>query len=142
MITWQLLALIFSFFGAAIIHANHVYKIDGFTAVFLRGFMMLLLGVPLGMFLGAPTELAFYGWAAITGVLITGADVMLLNASAKHGGRLTAMYIPLKMFFVFIEASSGATALLITFFLAIFTILVSNPKISLTNILMEKIFKE
>lgn len=99
--TWPVLALIFSFFGAAIIHANHVFKLDGFIAVFIRGFILLLIGLPLSLYLGAPQEQTFYIFAAAAGVIITVADILLMNASATHGGRLTALYIPLKIFFLF-----------------------------------------
>ncbi len=99
--TWPLLALIFSFFGAALIHANHVFKLDGFIAVFIRGFVLLGIGLPLSLYLGAPQEVMFYTFAAAAGAVITVADILLMNASATHGGRLTAMYIPLKIFFLF-----------------------------------------
>lgn len=126
--TWPILALIFSFFGAAIIHANQIFKLDGFIAVFIRGFILLGVGLPLGLYLGAPTEPAFYVFAALSGVLITAADVLLLNAAAHHGGRLTALYIPLKIYFVFVLWSLvdptslyALTALQITVIIGCFT---------------------
>lgn len=102
MLTWPVLALIFSFFGAMIIHANHIFKLDGFIAVFIRGFILLGVGLPISLLFGAPEESNFYIFAALSGVLITAADVLLMNAAARHGGRLTALYIPLKIYFVFI----------------------------------------
>jgi hypothetical protein len=100
--SWQLLALVFSFFGAALIHANHVFKVDGFVLVFLRAFFVAGFGLPLFLFLSPPTQPGFYMWAALTGVVITLADVLLFNAANHHGGRLTSLYIPIKIFMVFV----------------------------------------
>jgi hypothetical protein len=100
--TWQLLAFIFSFFGAALIHANHVFKVDGFVLVFLRMFFVVGFGLPLFLFLPLPADPMFYFWAALAGVFVTLSDVLLLNAANHHGGRLTSLYIPLKIFMVFV----------------------------------------
>lgn len=99
---WPLLALIFSFFGAAIIHTNQVFKVEGTTLVFLRGLFLMLVGLPFIMVMGAPTDPTFYGLAALTAIGISTGDHFLFNAAAKHGSHLSALYIPLKIFTVFI----------------------------------------
>lgn len=99
---WAGLALLFSFFGSAIIHTNQIFKMEGLTLVFLRGVMLTLIGVPFILIMGAPTDPMFYGLAALTAIGISAGDHFLFNASAKHGSHLSALYIPLKIFTVFI----------------------------------------
>jgi drug/metabolite transporter (DMT)-like permease len=99
---WALLALAFSFAGALIIGFNQVFKIDGRVLVVWRLLGILPVAVAAWWFLPWPTEWWFYALSAALGVASTVGDVLLYNASAKHGGRLAALYVPMKMLIGFV----------------------------------------
>ncbi|MCP5405506.1 MAG: hypothetical protein H6922_04720 [Pseudomonadaceae bacterium] len=99
--TWVLLSLVFSVFGAVIISYNHVFKIDGRELVIWRSLGILPLAVAAWWWLPWPTEWWFYAISVGLGVASMVGDVLLMNAAAAHGGRLSSMYVPMKMLWVF-----------------------------------------
>lgn len=94
---WPLLALGFSVCGAVIVGFNQWAKLDGTQLVVARWLGVAPIGLGLLLVLPFPTDVEFYLVAAVMGVGLAYADVLLFNASRTHGGRLTALYIPLKM---------------------------------------------
>lgn len=94
---WPLLALGFSFCGALIVGFNHWVNLDGGRLVVLRWFGVAPLSLLAALLLPWPQQASFYLVAALMGVLLALADTLLFNAAARHGGRLTALYIPMKM---------------------------------------------
>lgn len=99
---WPLLALLFSFCGAVIVGFNHYAKVDGGKLVVLRWLGVApLAGVSL-LLLPWPENPSFYLIALAMGVLLALSDKLLFDAAAKHGGRLTALYIPMKMLLGFV----------------------------------------
>lgn len=94
---WPLLALGFSFLGAVIIGYNQWARVDGRKLLVLRAIGVLPIAALGAVFLPFPDEVRFYVVAALSGVLLAYGDTLLFNASSDHGGRLTALYVPLKM---------------------------------------------
>lgn len=94
---WPFFALAFSFWGAVIIGYNHWAQVDGRTLVVLRTLGVWPLALVSLAFLPWPKDVTFYMVAAGMGTGLAYADTLLFNAAANHGGRLTALYIPLKM---------------------------------------------
>lgn len=94
---WPLLALLFSFCGAVIVGFNHYARVDGGKLVVLRWLGVAPLALLAWLVLPWPQDPLFYLTAAAMGVALALADKLLFDAAAKHGGRLTALYIPMKM---------------------------------------------
>ena len=94
---WPLLALGFSFCGAVIVGFNHWAKLDSTRLVVLRLAGVLPLALVARLVLPWPDHADFYMVAAAMGVLVAFSDILLFKAAAKHGGRLAALYIPMKM---------------------------------------------
>ncbi|TKW60798.1 MAG: hypothetical protein DI628_07870 [Blastochloris viridis] len=99
---WPVLALVFSFCGAVIVGFNHYAKVDGGKLVVLRWLGVAPLAVASYLVLPWPETPAFYMIALAMGVLLALSDKLLFDAAAKHGGRLTALYIPMKMLLGFV----------------------------------------
>lgn len=99
---WPLMALGFSFCGALIVGFNHWANLDGGRLVVLRWLGVVPLAAVAFMVLPWPTEAAFYGVAAVMGVLLALSDKLLFNAASRHGGRMAALYIPIKMLLGFV----------------------------------------
>ena len=94
---WPLLALVFSLCGAVIVGFNHYAQVDGAKLVVLRWLGVVPLAGLSFVLLPWPTDMLFYALAAAMGLGLALADKLLFNAAAVHGGRLTALYIPMKM---------------------------------------------
>lgn len=99
---WPLLAFGFSFCGAVIIGYNQWAQVKGRHLVVLRALGILPVAILGALFLPWPTEPQFYVVAAVLGAALAYGDILLFNASAAHGGRLTALYVPLKMLTSFV----------------------------------------
>lgn len=99
---WPLLAFGFSFMGALIIGFNQWAQVDGRKLLVLRALGVLPVALLGACFLPWPQEIRFYVVAAVSGVLLAYGDTLLFNASSSHGGRLTALYVPLKMLIGFV----------------------------------------
>lgn len=98
---WPLFALAFSFCGAIIIGYNHWAQVDGRTLVTFRTLGIWPLAALSLLVFPWPTTPTFYLTAAGMGVGLAYADTLLFNAAATYGGRLTALYIPMKMLICF-----------------------------------------
>lgn len=98
---WPLLALAFSLCGAIIVGFNQWAKLEGRHLVIWRWAGVAPLFAVAAVLLPLPTDPAFYLAAAAMGLGLTYADVILFNASRTYGGRLTSLYIPLKMLLAF-----------------------------------------
>lgn len=96
-LAWPLLALGFSFCGAVIIGFNQWAKLPGEHLVVGRWLGAAPVALALLMVLPFPKDIGFYAVAAVMGVGLAYADKLLFDASHTHGGRLTALYVPLKM---------------------------------------------
>lgn len=94
---WPWLALGFSFCGALIIGYNQWARLDGRALVVLRVLGVWPLALLSTLFLPWPGDWQFYTVAAAMGAGLAYGDVLLFNASATYGGRLAALYVPLKM---------------------------------------------
>ncbi|MBI1309091.1 MAG: hypothetical protein GC129_04460 [Proteobacteria bacterium] len=94
---WVLLAFGFSFCGAVIIGYNQWAQVDGRKLVVLRVGGVWPLALLSLLVWPWPQEVMFYVVAAGMGVLLAYTDTLLFNAAARHGGRLTALYVPMKM---------------------------------------------
>ncbi len=92
-----MLALVFSLCGAVIVGFNHYAQVDGAKLVVLRWLGVVPLAGISFLLLPWPTDVLFYGLAAGMGLGLALADKLLFDAAATHGGRLTALYIPMKM---------------------------------------------
>lgn len=99
---WALLALGFSVAGALIIGFNQYFKFDSRVLIVWRVLGIIPVAVATWWFLPWPTEVWFYALSAGLGVASTVGDVLLYSASAKHGGRLAALYVPMKMLIGFV----------------------------------------
>ena len=99
---WQFLAFIASMLTAVYIHINHKFKVSGLVLVLLRGLFMVLALLPVAVFLGLPdVGVSFYFMSVLIGLIVVIGDKFLLDAAAVHGGRLTSLFISMKMFVVF-----------------------------------------
>jgi hypothetical protein len=94
---WPLLAVLFSLGGALIIGFNQWAKLDGTRLVVWRWAGVAPLTAAAATVLPFPTTWQFYAVAALMGMGLAYADVLLFNASRTHGARLAALYVPLKM---------------------------------------------
>lgn len=101
-IAWPLMALAFSFCGALIVGFNHWANIDGTKLVVLRWLGVVPIALVAACLLPWPAHPNFYAVAAGMGVLLALSDKLLFNAASVHGGRLTALYIPIKMLMGFV----------------------------------------
>lgn len=99
---WVLLAVVFSFAGAAIISYNHVFQLDGRELVIWRALGVVPLAVAAWWWLPWPGEWWFYAVSVGLGLASMVGDVWLMNAAARYGGRLSSMYVPMKMLWVFV----------------------------------------
>lgn len=98
---WVFMALGFSFCGAVIIGYNQWAQVEGRHLVVLRVLGVWPLAALATVFLPWPAEVEFYAVAALMGLGLAYADTLLFRASATHGGRLAALYVPLKMLVAF-----------------------------------------
>ena len=98
---WPLLAFAFSFIGALIIGYNQWAKLDGRHLTLWRYPGVLLGSLFVMPFVDLPGDGMFYISAAGMGLVLAGSDILLSNAARDHGGRLTALYIPMKVILVF-----------------------------------------
>lgn len=96
-LAWPLMALAFSFCGALIVGFNHWAHIEGTKLVILRWVGVAPLALLAWLVLPWPHQPLFYAVAAVMGAGIALSDKLLFDAAAHHGGRLTALYIPIKM---------------------------------------------
>ena len=101
---WPILALACSFVLAMYIWLNQHFRISGIRLVFLRALWVV---VGLGAVLAAsgiamPGGVGFLVFSLLTGAFVLVADTFLFNASAKHGARLTSLFLPLKMMLAFV----------------------------------------
>ena len=101
MMSWQVIALIVSFAVAASIHLNQHFKIGGWLLVYLRSVFLGIIFIPFAFIFEWPTEPVFYAVAAIVGVLGLLADSIIFDAAAKHGSRLTCLFLPQKIWLAF-----------------------------------------
>ncbi|RYG59417.1 MAG: hypothetical protein EON60_10510 [Alphaproteobacteria bacterium] len=112
---WPLLALGFSFCGAVIVGFNHWAKLDSTRLIVLRGAGVVPVALLAWLVVPWPAHGDFYVAAAAMGVLIAFSDILLFKAASTHGGRLAALYIPMKMLLGFVVwgliAPSSVTAL-------------------------------
>lgn len=99
---WPFLALGFSFCGAVIVGFNHWAHLDGARLVVLRWLGVAPLALLAWLLLPWPVHVEFYAVAAGMGVLLAFSDILLFRAASKHGGRLAALYIPMKMLLGFV----------------------------------------
>ena len=99
---WPLMALGFSFCGALIVGFNHWANLDGGRLVVLRWLGVVPLALIAFAVLPWPGEVRFYLVAAVMGVLLALSDKLLFNAASVHGGRMAALYIPIKMLLGFL----------------------------------------
>lgn len=99
---WPLLALIFSFVGACLIGYNHRFQMDGKKLAVWRLVGVLPVAALAWWFLPWPTDPVFYVIAAGLGIGAVVGDVLLLNAAARYGGRLSSSYVPMKMLLAFV----------------------------------------
>lgn len=103
---WYIPAIAVSFLTAMYIHTNHFFQLDGVQLVHLRAVFVFVVAAVVLPWLGAlPTNPWLYAAAAGVGVLTTFADRNLLNAAAKYGGRLTSLFISIKIALVFVAWS-------------------------------------
>lgn len=107
---WPLWALGFSFLGALIIGFNHAFKVDGRALVVGRMIGVLPLALAFAAWLPWPTDVDFYLTAFAMGVLLAVGEILLFDAAAVHGGRLAALYIPLKTILAFVAWAAWAQA--------------------------------
>lgn len=91
------MALGFSACGALIIGFNQWAQVDGRRLVVLRVAGVVLLALVMMAFLPWPHAAMFYAVAAMMGLGLAYSDMLLFDAAAAHGGRLTALYVPIKM---------------------------------------------
>lgn len=98
---WVGMALAFSFVGAVIIGFNQHFQVDGRALVMGRVVGVLPLAVGAFLLFPWPVDVGFYVCAAGMGLLLAAADMWLMDVSRVHGGRLAALYVPLKMLLAF-----------------------------------------
>lgn len=99
---WIWLSLLFSFAGAAIISYNHVFKLDGRDLVIWRALGVLPVALAAWWWLPWPDTWWFYAVSVGLGLASVVGDVWLMNAAARYGGRLSSLYVPMKMMWVFV----------------------------------------
>ncbi len=98
---WQFFALLTSFATAVYIHVNHKVQVSGLILVLLRGIFMLAVLSPVWFLFPYPKDGCFYIYGFLVGIAVVAGDKYLLDASAKHGGRLTSLFISWKIFILF-----------------------------------------
>ena len=107
---WPLWAFGFSFLGALIIGFNHVFKVDG-RALVVGRFLGVAPLAAVGFWLFPwPSGIDFYLTAFAMGVLLAVGEILLFDAAAVHGGRLAALYIPIKTILAFLAWACWAQA--------------------------------
>ena len=94
---WPLLALGFSFCGAVIIGYNQHFKIDGRVMAVWRVVGVVPVALAAAWLLPWPRDPQFYAVSVLLGFGSVVGDVLLMNAAARYGGRLSALYVPMKM---------------------------------------------
>lgn len=98
---WPFGALVFSFIGALIIGFNQWAQLGTRELLAARFTGVAPLALLAWWFLPWPHDPWFYAAGAGMGLLLAAADWFLFRASAVHGARLAALYVPLKMLFSF-----------------------------------------
>ncbi len=99
---WPFLALGFSFIGACIIGYNHRFQVDGRVMAVWRVGGVLPIAFLSWLLLPWPTSPLFYAVSVGLGFAAVVGDVLLMNASATYGGRLSSLYVPIKMLIAFV----------------------------------------
>ncbi len=98
---WPFGAVVFSFVGALIIGFNQWAQIETRALLAARFAGVLPLAAVAFYYLPWPHDPWFYAAGAAMGLLLATADWFLFRASATHGARLAALYVPMKMLFSF-----------------------------------------
>jgi hypothetical protein len=94
---WEIFALIASLAGALVVQINRHYRLEGAVLVLLRSVFLVVLLAPVTALVPWPQGNLFYILAFIVGLMGLFADVVLFNAAARYGGRLTSLYMAIKI---------------------------------------------
>ncbi len=97
MMGWEVFALIASLAIAVTVQINKHYQLEGAALVLLRSVFLVAITAPFAAFQPWPTYNEFYILAIVVGFLGLVADVVLFNAAATYGGRLTSLYMAIKI---------------------------------------------
>ena len=99
---WVLCALAVSFLGAAQVQANQIFQMQGMALVFVRSVFACILLAPVAAWLPWPHVPQFYVFALGVSLLNLVGDVTVFKAAGRFGGRLTSVFLPLKIVGAFV----------------------------------------
>lgn len=99
---WIIYALFGSVFAAALAQVNHYYRIDGVRLAGLRALASLLLLIPFGLMITWPQDVDFYLLALPIGLFTFFSGMWLFNAAMLYGGRLTVLYMAVRIVMAFL----------------------------------------
>jgi hypothetical protein len=97
MFGWEACALIGSLAAAVTVQINRHYQIEGAALVLLRSIFLVAIVAPFALSHDWPQYNEFYLLAIVVGLMSVFADVVLFNAAAIYGGRLTSLYMAIKI---------------------------------------------
>ncbi|MBI1363185.1 MAG: hypothetical protein GC134_04305 [Proteobacteria bacterium] len=94
---WEVFALLASLASAVTVQINRYYRLEGAALVLLRSIFLVAIVAPFAAAVPWPDYNEFYILAVVVGMMGLFADVVLFNAAATYGGRLTSLYMAIKI---------------------------------------------
>lgn len=99
--SWVVLSVGVSFMMALLVQVNHHLNIRGNSLILIRSVFGLAFLAPFLPEVTWPTEQSFYVYLLLASLSAFIADLILFETARRYGGRLTSMYLPVKIFIAF-----------------------------------------
>lgn len=89
--TWVIPGLLYAFFNSVVIFANEKFKMQPSFLGMYRGFGSLAVALPFVFWIAPPTDVWFWVFAGVQGIMVGFFDYRLFAASARYGAGGTSM---------------------------------------------------
>lgn len=99
---WVMYALMASLFAASLAQVNQHFRIDGVRLAGLRALAAFALLLPFAFTITWPRDTDFYLLALPIGLMTFFAGMWLFNAAMLYGGRLTVLYMAIRIVMAFV----------------------------------------
>lgn len=114
--TWVSFSLLASVMAAVMTQINHHLQMRPALVILLRSVFTLLLISPVVALISWPGNAAFFVYFLLAAFCAFAGDLILFEASRRHGGRLTSMFMPVKIITAFVAWAAIDRLFLMQFF--------------------------
>lgn len=94
---WIIPGLLYAFFNALVTFTNEKYTMNSAALGMWRGFGSVLVALPFVFFIAPPSDVWFWVFAAVQGIMVGFFDFKLFSASAKFGAGGASMMLVLSI---------------------------------------------